>query len=81
MNEMNYIFWFLVVLYMVCAIIAYGYRGGIREELDGVGDMLFIAFWFVPLLFFIASIPIRIFCKFGEKLREIKNGTTKPDGS
>lgn len=38
-----------VVLYILGALVTAGVIGGVRDEMDGIGDMAIIVFWPVAL--------------------------------
>lgn len=40
---MEMVFW--IVAYVVGATIMYGVRGGIRDEMDGIADLVAVFFW------------------------------------
>lgn len=42
---------FFLVVYIIGFIVALGVRGGIRDEMEGIGDMVFVVFWPLTLMF------------------------------
>lgn len=42
--------WIVVAAYLVGAIVAAGVVGGVRDEMDGIGDIAKILFWPVALV-------------------------------
>lgn len=60
---------YLIILYVVGLFVAYGYTGGIRDEMDGIGDMAFIIFWPVVFIFKFAAKIINPIIGIGELIR------------
>jgi hypothetical protein len=54
---MNYTVAGLIVSYVVGCAITSGVIGGVRDEMDGIGDMFCIVFW--PLVL-VVMVPVKL---------------------
>lgn len=52
-------------LYLFCSVITAGVIGGVRDEMEGIGDMFVIAFWPAALIFLILNKIFNLFYKLG----------------
>lgn len=59
---------FLVAIYISCMIIASGIRGGVRDEMDGIIDILAIALWPIWLSCFVCWFIYHILFNVGKSL-------------
>lgn len=54
-----------LVTYLIGLPVAYGFRGGVKDGVDGIADEWFIVLW--PLMFFV--VPIKQLVKLGNYIR------------
>ena len=57
--------WIEIGGYIIGALIAAGVRGGIRDEMDGIGDRLFILFWPIVLVCWVIYRIAAVFVQLG----------------
>lgn len=54
----------LIVAYVIGALIMYGARGGIRDEMDGIADLFAVFIWPIwvaaKTVFFVAGVFVNI---------------------
>lgn len=55
--------------YLIGAAYTNGYIGGIREDMDGVGDVGLVAFWPLYAIFAAVAAPCRLVSRFGGYMR------------
>lgn len=58
---------FLTMLYVVCAGFTVGAIGGVRDEMDGIGDLLKIIFWPIFWCWLIIVKTWKIVYKLGQQ--------------
>lgn len=65
--------WYIfIAFYISCMIIASGIRGGVRDEMDGIIDMLAIALWPIWIAGFLAWAAYTVLFSVGSSLRQSK---------
>jgi hypothetical protein len=61
--------WIYLTLYICIMAFVYGFIGGIRDEMDGLGDMAKMVFWPIWIGFHIIAFVIRLLNSLGRALK------------
>ena len=62
----------LIAIHIACMIVASGIRGGVRDEMDGIIDMLAIALWPIWIAGFLIWTAYTVLFSVGSSLRRAK---------
>ena len=65
--------WYILIpIYIACMIVASGIRGGVRDEMDGIIDMLAITLWPIWIAGFLIWAAYTVLFSVGSSLRRAK---------
>lgn len=57
------------IIYVIAMVIAAGVRGGVRSEMEGIGDLFLIIFWPLWIAYFFISIFFHLLYEIGRSLK------------